>query len=92
MEQIDRVVEERKRLYDALQAIDGIYPYPSVANFIFFSCARNANHVYEQILRKGILVKPFIFPWINRQFIRVTVGSREENEAFIEALKRVIDK
>jgi histidinol-phosphate aminotransferase len=92
LEQINRIVEERKKLYNALRAIDGIYPYPSVANFIFFSCTQNANHVYEQILRKGILVKPFIFPWINRQFIRVTVGSREENETFIEALKRVITK
>ena len=90
LEQIDRVVEERKKLFAALQNIDGIDPYPSVANFIFFSCARNVNHVYEQLLRKGILVKPFVFPWISQQFIRVTVGSREENEAFIEALKRFV--
>lgn len=92
LEQIDRIVEERKRLYAALQTIDGIHPYPSAANFIFFSCAGQANHVYEQILRKGILVKPFVFPWISEQFIRVTVGSREENEAFIEALKGVFAK
>ena len=91
-EQIDRIIAERKNLYAALQKIDGIHPYPSAANFIFFSCTLNVNHVYEQLVRKGILIKPFIFPWSSRQFIRVTVGSSEENEAFIEELKRVIAK
>jgi histidinol-phosphate aminotransferase len=91
-EQIDRIIAERKNLYAALQEIDGIHPYPSAANFIFFSCTLNVNHVYEQLIRKGILIKPFIFPWSSRQFIRVTVGRREENEAFIEELKRVIAK
>jgi histidinol-phosphate/aromatic aminotransferase/cobyric acid decarboxylase-like protein len=43
-------------------------------------------------MREGILVKPLIFPWLNEQFIRVTIGSREENKAFIEALRRVIAK
>jgi histidinol-phosphate aminotransferase len=91
-ELIGRITAERKTLYAALQQIDGIDPCPSDANFIFFSCTLNANHVYEQLLRKGILVKPFIFPWSRRQFIRVTVGNREENQTFIEELKKVIAK
>jgi histidinol-phosphate aminotransferase len=92
LEQIERVIEERKKLYDALQKMDGIHPCPSVANFIFFSCNPDAIHIYDQLIRKGILVKPFILPGKSRQFIRVTVGSREENEAFIEELKRIIAK
>ena len=91
-ELIDRIIEERKNLYVALQKMDGIDPFPSAANFIFFGCTLNVTHVYEQLIRKGIRIKPFIFPWSSRQFIRVTVGSREENEAFIEELKRVIAK
>ncbi|MBA4397153.1 MAG: histidinol-phosphate transaminase [Syntrophus sp. (in: bacteria)] len=91
-ELIDKIVEEREILYAALQKIDGVNPYPSAANFIFFSCTLNVTHVYERLIRKGILIKPFIFPWSSRQFIRVTVGKREENEAFIEELKRVVAK
>lgn len=89
-ELIDKIVEERKILHAALQKIDGVYPYPSDANFIFFSCTLNVNHVYGRLLRKGILIKPFIFPWSSRQFIRVTVGRREENEEFIDELKMVV--
>jgi histidinol-phosphate aminotransferase len=92
LEQVERVIEERKKLYEALQKMDGIHPCPSVANFIFFSCNLSAIHIYEQLIRKGILVKPFILPGRSRPFIRVTVGSREENEAFIEELKRIIAK
>jgi histidinol-phosphate aminotransferase len=91
-ELIDRITAERKTLHAALQKMNGIDPCPSVANFIFFSCNQDAIHIYEQLIRKGILVKPFIFPWSSRQFIRVTVGSRDENEAFIEELKRIIAK
>jgi histidinol-phosphate aminotransferase len=91
-EQVDRIIRERENLYAAMRKMDGIDPYPSAANFIFFSCTLNADHVYEQLIRKGILIKPFIFPWSSRQFIRVTVGNREENEAFIEELKKVIAK
>lgn len=91
-ELIERIIEEREALHAALKGIKGIHPYPSAANFIFFSCNLNVNHVYEQLVRQGILVKPFIFPWTRRQFIRVTVGRREENEAFIEELKRIVAK
>lgn len=90
--QIDCIIEERNRLYAALKEIGGIHPYPSDANFIFFSCTLNVNHVYKTLIREGILIKPFIFPWSDRQFIRVTVGSREENEAFIKELRRIIAK
>ena len=89
-EQIACIVTERKYVYAALQKLEGIYPLRSDANFIFFSCSLNVYDVYEQILREGILIKPFVFP--DKQFIRVTIGSHEENEAFIEVLKRIIAK
>jgi histidinol-phosphate/aromatic aminotransferase/cobyric acid decarboxylase-like protein len=43
-------------------------------------------------LNRGILVKPFKYPRGGRSYIRVTVGTREENEAFIEALRGVVAK
>lgn len=91
-EQIQRTIAERDRLFLALQRIDGVDPYPSDANFIFFSCITSADHIYGQLRQKGILIKPFMLPRGHRQFIRVTVGARDENEAFIEALKSVIAK
>jgi histidinol-phosphate aminotransferase len=89
-ESIQQTIAERERLFLALQDIEGVSPCPSAANFIYFSCTTPVNHIYERLRQRGILIKPFIFPGIRRQFIRVTVGARDENQAFIEELKRVI--
>jgi histidinol-phosphate aminotransferase len=92
LDQIHEIIRERKSLLEKLSNLEGIQPYPSDANFIFFSCTLDANNVYKQILRQGILIKPIKFPRSGQTCIRVTVGKREENEAFIQALKSVITK
>jgi histidinol-phosphate aminotransferase len=91
-EQIDELIGERKSLLKKLSRLEGIHPFPSDANFIFFSCTLDADDVCRQILRRGILVKPFKFPGSGKTYIRVTVGKHEENEAFIEALASVVVK
>ncbi|MCX5839887.1 MAG: aminotransferase class I/II-fold pyridoxal phosphate-dependent enzyme [Deltaproteobacteria bacterium] len=92
LDQIHEIIRERKSLLEKLNNLEGIQPYPSDANFIFFSCTLDANNVCKQILRQGILIKPIKFPRSGQTFIRVTVGKCEENEAFIQALKSVITK
>jgi histidinol-phosphate aminotransferase len=92
LDQIHEIIRERKSLLEKLSNLEGIQPYPSDANFIFFSCTLDANNVYKQILRQGILIKPIKLPRSGQTCIRVTVGKCEENEAFIQALKSVITK
>ena len=92
LEQVDGIIRERKHLLERLKNLAGVQPCRSDANFIFFSCTLEADDVYKKILSQGILVKPFKCPRGGRSYIRVTVGTREENEAFIEALGSVIAK
>ncbi len=92
LEQVDAIILERKRLLERLKNFAGVQTCRSDANFIFFSCTLEADDVCERILTRGILVKPFKCPRGGRSHIRVTVGTREENEAFIEALGSVIAK
>ena len=92
LDQIHEIIRERKSLLEKLSNLEGIQPYPSDANFIFFSCTLDANNVCKQILRQGILIKPIKLPRSGQTCIRVTVGKCEENEAFIQALKSVITK
>jgi histidinol-phosphate aminotransferase len=66
--------------------MEGIHPFPSDANFIFFSCVLDADSIYKKLLNRGILIKNFNGPGITRNCLRVTVGTREENEEFIQAL------
>ncbi len=43
-------------------------------------------------MERGILIKNFNSPGTMRGFMRVTVGTREENQEFIEVLKDILAK
>jgi histidinol-phosphate aminotransferase len=66
----------------------GLAQVPSCANFILLRVGKG-NEVFEQLLRQGVIVRPmgvYQFP----EYVRVTVGTMEENRQFIEALKKII--
>jgi histidinol-phosphate aminotransferase len=81
------VVQERDALYEKLQKMDGIEPYPSDANFILFK-VRNADRTYTELLKQGVLVRNLSD--IIKGCLRVTIGTPQENKAFVRALKKVI--
>jgi histidinol-phosphate/aromatic aminotransferase/cobyric acid decarboxylase-like protein len=43
-------------------------------------------------MRRGILIRNFNAPGNLRGFMRVTVGTREENREFVDALREIIAK
>ncbi len=90
--QAAEIVRERGRLWQALQRLPGIRPYSSAANFIFFSCLFDTSQVYEDLCNQGILIKSFSAIENLKNFMRVTVGTRRENELFQGVLERVIAK
>jgi histidinol-phosphate aminotransferase len=87
--QIDEITYRREELYRGLKGIKWIKAYPSCANFIFFSCAFDSNRIYRKLVAEGIVVKNLNVPPLMTNCIRVTVGNRQENEAFLQALKNI---
>ena len=90
---VRELVAERERLLDALGRIDGVDPVPSGANFILFrvdgspSAARAA---WEGLVAHRVLVRDFsAWPGVEG-CLRVTVGTRAENDAFLAALGAVV--
>jgi histidinol-phosphate aminotransferase len=63
---------------------------PSVANFVTFDVGRPTGPVYEQLLRRGVIVRP-IGGYGMPQHLRVTVGLPEENARFLAALGEILD-
>jgi histidinol-phosphate aminotransferase len=74
-ENVARIVEERERLLDAMRDI----AFPSRANFIAF----RSRATFEGFLERGILVRKYA------DFLRVTVGTRDQNDAFLAALQEL---
>ncbi|PKM83317.1 MAG: histidinol-phosphate transaminase [Firmicutes bacterium HGW-Firmicutes-14] len=89
--QIEEIKSERVRLETELEKIDDITVIPSQANFILFRVRGPAGWLHSQLLEKGILVrkKPGVTHGLE-QCLRVTVGTREENDMFLEKIKEVL--
>ncbi|MDP3048633.1 MAG: histidinol-phosphate transaminase [Thermodesulfovibrionales bacterium] len=84
---IGLITSERERLLNELWKIRGIKPYPSEANFILFK-VKNSDKIYYRLLKKGVLVRNM--KGVVNGCLRVTVGTKKENNIFIKALKEVM--
>jgi histidinol-phosphate aminotransferase len=79
------VASERERLFNALQAL-GVRPVPSLANFLFFATPFAAESVNQQLLARGVIVKPWREAGYT-EYLRVSIGSAEDNQWFLEQLE-----
>jgi histidinol-phosphate aminotransferase len=73
-------------LYDGLDAI-GIPYFPTQTNFFLIDVGKDADKIYEDMLRQGVIVrsmKSYGYP----NYIRINVGLYEENARFLIALEK----
>jgi histidinol-phosphate aminotransferase len=89
--QVLQIVKSRAELYSGLKEVAGIKPYPSSANFIFFSCAFDSDRIYNKIAADGIIIKN-INTKLTPNCMRVTVGNPKENKAFLKSLKSAVSE
>jgi len=84
---VRRLVGERQRLLARLADVPGVRACASDANFFLLECASaDPKAVFASLLRRGVLVRDVTsYPMLSR-FLRVSVGSEEENDAFLHAL------
>jgi histidinol-phosphate aminotransferase len=75
-------------LYREMEAL-GCSCVPSQANFIFIRVNRDSKEVFEALLQAGVIIRPghiFGYP----DYIRVTIGTKTENERLVSALGRIL--
>ena len=85
---IGEVEGERARVYEALSALRNVHVYPSVTNFLLFR-VEDATAFYSGLLAQGVLIRrQDHLPGLTG-CLRVSIGTPEENGAFLEAARRV---
>ena len=90
LENVDKIVDERDRMFSLLQEMDGVTPWPSWGNFILCQFAPGrAGVVYEDLAGRGVFVRNFGSQRLQDCF-RVAVGTPVETDAFLAALREVI--
>lgn len=85
---LEHVKKEKASLYKFFDNMKLEY-VPSATNFILVNVKRDCKEVFNGLLKKGVIVRD-MKAWGLSSYIRVTVGTREENRRFVEALKEVI--
>jgi len=76
----------RRQLEEGLRRL-GLDPIPSQTNFVCVGVPGEAQALFQRLLARGLIIRPlgsFDLP----KHIRITVGSREENEELLAALAR----
>ena len=78
-----------KQLQEGLTALNINY-LPSAGNFITFDCNIDSMPIYEGLQEYGIIVRP-LHPYGLNQFLRVTVGTKEQNIRFLDKIRHLLN-
>ena len=88
-ESVALILEERPVLEKALGELPLVEKvYPSDANFLLVK-VRDANIVYNQLADKGVVVRNRNKISLCENCLRITVGTKEENQMLIKTLKEL---
>ena len=87
LQQAEQIKRDRAKLYQQLNEIAAVKVYTSEANFLLFRVA-NAAAIFNGLKQRGVLIKNLNggHPML-KDCLRVTVGTPDENERFMAALK-----
>ena len=86
---IDTLLEERERLMkEFAQLVICERVFPTDANF-FLAKVCDAKQVYDYLVSCGIIVRNRTHVALCKDCLRITIGTKEENDALLEALRKV---
>ena len=87
--EISSILNEKERLLKELLQVSFIKKiYPSDANFILIK-VDDANNRYQQLIEKGIVLRNRTTQALLKNCLRITVGTKEENEKLINTLNEL---
>jgi len=86
---VEKVKAERSRVTEQLERM-GFETPASHANFVLAGCKKcNAAEVHEKLADRGIYIRYFAYPRLDDK-LRITIGTKEQNERLLSALKEII--
>ena len=87
---IQEILSEREFLVGELEKLPFVQKiHPSHANFLLVQIP-NANRVYDDLIEEKVIVRNRAKVLLCADCLRITVGTREENEALLKALRKVV--
>lgn len=87
---IQYLIDRRGELEAALKKAKDVYIYPSCANYILIKVPR-AEEISKELEKRGILIRSFPNDPMLCDCIRITVGTKEQNDIFLEEFFDIIN-
>ena len=86
---VQKIKSERSRLIEGLEALGFTVPQ-SQTNFVLAKCNNcDAADIYNKLAEQNIFVRYFKLPSLENK-LRITVGTAEENDKLLNALKQIL--
>jgi histidinol-phosphate aminotransferase len=67
----------------------GLNTLPTMGNFISVNVKQDGLALYQKLLEQGVIVRP-VTNYAMPEYLRITIGTQQQNERFIETLKRCL--
>ena len=87
--QIHSILEERDRVMHELSKLSSIITYPSNSNFILFKVPSGGENLFNKLKSNRILVRNLNSHPKLKNCLRITIGTKLENNQFVEQLRKI---
>jgi histidinol-phosphate aminotransferase len=94
-ERVQALKGARAELVDRLSGLPGLTATPSEGNFVLVDISTtglSATDFVAATLAEGVLIRSLETHHATRRFVRVTVGTREQNVRCVRAIERVLSR
>lgn len=89
---VEAMAGERDRLFAELEKIPGLRPVPSTANFFVVETAMPPSRLFNALLEHGFLIRDVSKAPLLSNYVRISVGTPEENDKLIAALREIFQQ
>lgn len=86
---VDAIILERERLFREISNVKGLAPVQSKGNFMVVKADTDPRHIFEELLKRDILVRDVSGYPMLREYFRFNVGTPEENDRLLSALHEI---
>jgi histidinol-phosphate aminotransferase len=89
---VDAIRHEHHRLFEEIGKIEGLRPVPSSANFFAVRTSIPPKQLFEELYQRGILIRDVSTAPMLSEYVRISVGTPEENNNLVAALIEIFSK
>ncbi|HEY5981864.1 MAG TPA: histidinol-phosphate transaminase [Anaerolineales bacterium] len=89
----NNVLQGRRYIHDEINKLPGLRAYPSEGNFVLIDASvldKESSEIRDRMAERGIFIRPMSGHNMAKGFIRITVGTPEQNHQFVRLFSEYV--